>query len=124
MADSSQLLRMLEPTVRPVGGKTGPSARSVTPLEQQDFETLLSAARQSVESSADPFASVTQANEAEASDAESQPDDQAPAEEESASQPQPLEGLRRFDAIENTSLRQLIAEATGAEDTAPDERAA
>ena len=113
MADQMELLRMLEPAVRPTGGKVGGSARSVTPFEQRDFQSLLSEARQTMDrgeptvnaadatSSTDPGEQMDEAGDAEA------------AKTGEASPPSPLNALRSLDSIENTSLRQLIAE-TGA----------
>jgi hypothetical protein len=41
---SAQLLRLLEPSVRPAFGQTGPASRGTAPLDQQSFAQLLGAA--------------------------------------------------------------------------------
>ncbi|MFP4145472.1 MAG: hypothetical protein ACLFV3_10050 [Phycisphaeraceae bacterium] len=85
MADAAELLRLLEPLVRPVDGG-GSSRAPKLPVEQQSFDSLLAEASTPGQDAAD----------GEAADAE--PD-----------RPDPLGPLARVDAIENESLRAIVA---------------
>lgn len=87
MADSMQLLRLLEPVVRPDGYGQSQTARPETlPLEARSFESLLDqAARASQDAS--------QAGDVEAADGVS------------AKSPGPLAQL---DQVDNVSLRALM----------------
>ena len=103
MSQSANLLRLLEPTVRPVGpsdpGKAGPAGKAATaaggvgqaPFEHQDFETLLASTRQNL---ADPG---TQSAEAPS---------ETPDPNQSAG---PLDLLADIGRIENPGLREMIA---------------
>ncbi|MEX0745796.1 MAG: hypothetical protein WD118_09350 [Phycisphaeraceae bacterium] len=96
MTDSSRLLRMLEPTVRPVATPQRGSAQPAgTPIEQRSFESLLAEADGSAEG-----------------------DEAAPGEARSAAAGgwNPLASLARVDAIENASLRAIMGHAGAAED--------
>jgi len=97
MSDSAQLLRMLEPAVRPVdprgAGKARPSAQ---PFESRSFESLLGEA-QRTDAQAN-HAGPGQDASAEQAVAEATPKDTALG---------PLAGL---GTIENATLRQLIAQ--------------
>jgi hypothetical protein len=89
---ASELLRMLEPAVRPIGGAAPVRALKPAqqPIEQQSFEALLDQAK------------------------EINVGDEAPGEMPvgKASKPiaavSPLAGLSQFDRIENASLRELF----------------
>lgn len=87
MGRESDLLRMLEPAVRP-GGLTASQRPTTRPIEDKDFESLLAEAR------AQP-----------AAEAEPQTLDQP------ARGHDPLRSLAGTDRIENASLRQLVADA-------------
>lgn len=87
MGRESDLLRMLEPAVRP-GGLTASPRPTSRPIEDKDFESLL----------AEATAGRT---------AESQP----PPQDQPARGPDPLRSLAGTDRIENASLRQLVAGA-------------
>ena len=87
----SQLLRMLEPAVRPVAPPEGGAARSANvPIEQQSFDALLAEAQQ-----ADEPAATGEAAEL-ASDAVA------------GTSPNLLGPLSQMGAIENASLRALV----------------
>jgi len=97
MSDSAQLLRMLEPAVRPVdqrgAGKARPSAE---PFESRSFQSLLGEAQRT---HAEGNQAVPgQDASAEQAVAEATPKDTALG---------PLAGL---GTIENATLRQLIAQ--------------
>jgi hypothetical protein len=88
------LLRLLEPAVRP-GGLSGASRAPAEPIEQRSFESLLDEAR-SIE--------LPGAGAAEPDLLEGSP------EEPPAKKPAGLIGqLAQFDRIDNPSLRRLIA---------------
>ena len=84
--NSLDLLRMLEPAVRPVGA--GASSAQRLPIEEQSFESLLMDARSATEVGGEVVA---------------------------AEPPKvnPLSPLASLDAIESASLRDLIASRTG-----------
>ncbi len=82
-ANGVDLLRMLEPAVRPVGAG-GPSGPKRLPIEDRSFESLLVDARSAGESGGG-----TEAAEPQKLD--------------------PLESLSGLGAIESASLRNLIA---------------
>ncbi|MEM8739838.1 MAG: hypothetical protein AAGG38_15355, partial [Planctomycetota bacterium] len=92
MTQSADLLRLLEPAVRPVAPASAvrPAATppGQTPFEAQDFDTLLAQARTSV----DP--------------AETDPAYPNPA---AAPAPGPLDALAHVGRIENPGLRALLA---------------
>jgi hypothetical protein len=82
MTSSADLLRMLEPAVRPVSAPGAASARAgAAPLEQRSFESLLAAA--AAPGSAGSAAAAPRAT--------------------------PLAPLAGIDHIENGSLRSLVA---------------
>ncbi len=92
MTQSGDLLRLLEPAVRPVSpvkpaaGPTGAPAGEL-PFEAQDFDSLLASAQQ----------------------ADLSPDAAEPAAEAAqAKQPGPLDALADFGRIENPGLRELL----------------
>ena len=93
MADGAALLRMLEPTVRPV---QTPVARGHAPRETstpaRPFEALLTEASQPT-GPLTPLADAS-ADEAKADDGPTGPD--------------PLSELSRLDRVENASLRRLM----------------
>ena len=98
MSNSGDLLRMLEPTVRPVSAPIGQSSKSHnTPFESKSFDALLDEAR-AIEQTAvgsKPMADpTTQAQE--------------------VTKVSILSPLSDIDAIANASLRNLIQQA-GAE---------
>ncbi|MEM6551915.1 MAG: hypothetical protein AAF750_07285 [Planctomycetota bacterium] len=94
MSDPGQLLRMLEPAVRPVATPpTGTSAKPVnTPFESQSFDQLLQQAG---------------TNPSNTSNTE-----QAPPTTEAAKPTNTFQPLSGIDRIENQSLRDLIANPT------------
>lgn len=81
MSESGDLLRMLEPAVRPVG-PAGASAirQSAAPFEGKSFETLLQEAQAGAEEPTSP----------------------------TSPRPNLLQPLSQIDAVENASLRSLI----------------
>jgi len=83
MSNAVDLLRMLEPAVRPVA-QPGSRASQAQPFESQSFESLLSDA-----------AGVSEAKQADPSGA-------------GRSQPNPLASLQGLGAITNVSLRQMM----------------
>jgi len=91
MGQGVDLLRLLEPAVRP-GGLPGAAKAPTPPLEQRDFEALLAEARQ------DPGPAAAAAPAADDAAA-------APAATPKAA---PLAPLGQIDRIENRSLRALI----------------
>ena len=105
--DPSILLRMLEPAVRPDGGKvagaSGRPAPGGTPFEQTPFEQLLNDARRP----ADP-ARMSGGNAASAGGNDS------PGVEKK--QADPLAKLVDVDRIENAALRQALGRARAAMD--------
>lgn len=100
--DPSILLRLLEPAVRPDGGKftqgTGGPAPGAQPFEQTPFEKLLKDARGPAETAqlADNAASNA-GREGQGTGIEKQAD--------------PLAKLGDMDRIENAALRQALANA-------------
>ncbi len=88
MSHEAQLLRMLEPAVRP-GNLPAPTRPATPPVEQRDFETLLQEAT----------AQVSGTNDEGAPDAGRTPKDS----------PDPLAPLGTLGRIENQSLRQLLS---------------
>ncbi len=102
MSDAAMLLRMLEPTVRPVptvSHTRGPAR----PIEDRGFEELLNEARENRPAAASQAASM-----------DSPTDSLTPA-----PAPPPAPGLftQGFDRIDNVSLRQMLAKAmTGSND--------
>lgn len=89
MNTSGDLLRMLEPAVRPVATPPGQSTPRQVPFEQQSFEQLLDEAGQDM--------NVT------ATQSESMPPGDGPA-----SRPNLLSPLSQVDAITNVSLRRIV----------------
>ncbi len=91
MSAGSQLLRMLEPAVRPAG-LPGPVARPISkPIESQSFETLLDQARQT-----------------ESPQAANESDPKAAANEQSTVPPEAKAALPEGFNIENASLLKLM----------------
>ena len=84
MSEGADLLRMLEPAVRPVGSGATAARPSQAPFEGKSFETLL----QEVQTAADS-------------------DDQA-----HAPRPHVIDSLAQIGAVENASLRNLIGVRT------------
>lgn len=98
MADSGQLLRMLEPAVRPVAVPEGRGAAPAKlPVEQQSFESLLAAARSGEAGEAVPL-------EGGALDH---------AMGQGGQEGNLLGPLSQVGAIENTSLRALVERHNG-----------
>lgn len=101
MTSGADLLRMLEPAVRPVGAPA-PSTRPAAPLEEQSFESLLAEVRQLGTSDG----SAQQGVDAAA--------DGAALQDEAARPKANLLGpLSATDAIDNASLRSLVARGAG-----------
>ncbi|MEM1211526.1 MAG: hypothetical protein AAGI68_04430 [Planctomycetota bacterium] len=98
MSDPGQLLRMLEPAVRPVSLPTtgSPPKPANTPFESQSFDQLLQQATNP--STADKPAATASPDPATTAD---------PPQPVPVSTFQPLSGI---DRIENQSLRNLIAQ--------------
>jgi hypothetical protein len=94
MGQGVDLLRLLEPAVRP-GGLPGVAKAPVPPIEERSFEALLEEARQ------DPASAEGQAPAADESTAPSVP------------KAMPLAPLGQIDRIENRSLRDLIGGKQG-----------
>ena len=91
----ADLLRLLEPAVRPVSApEGGRRATGNAPFEHQDFDDLLASARQGFD--AEPFNDDL--------------DDPSPS-AEAKSPAGPLAELAAFSRIENPSLRNLLAAA-------------
>ncbi len=90
--NAMELLRLLEPAVRPAGLPAPSQARAKLPLEQQDFQTLL--------------ANVQQRDSAVGTTAEA-PAVAEPAQTAGVNSTRLLAG---FDLIDNASLRQLVAQ--------------
>lgn len=84
MSNSGDLLRMLEPAVRPVATPGNGATPRPTAFESQSFEQLLDTAQQTQE----PVNPATEPNEPPASD--------------------PLASLSRIDAVNNASLRRIL----------------
>ena len=86
MSNSGDLLRMLEPTVRPVAspGTGAASQPAPTTFESQSFEQLLDIAQQAQ----DPMNPTAETPESSA--------------------PDPLASLSRIDAVSNASLRRIL----------------
>ncbi|MFA9478653.1 hypothetical protein ACERK3_10130 [Phycisphaerales bacterium AB-hyl4] len=94
MVDSSQLLRMLEPTVRPVPTPEGRAASSGNvPIEQRSFESLLAEATSGEAGDIDEAGAATD----------------APA----GGSANLLGPLSQVGAIENASLRALVERGEG-----------
>jgi hypothetical protein len=91
MSQGVDLLRLLEPAVRP-GGLPGAAKAPTPPMEQRDFEALLAEAQQD---------QAGAASEAPASD-------DGGAAHAAAPKAAPLAPLGQIDRIENRSLRALI----------------
>ncbi len=85
MSDAAQLLRMLEPAVRPAGVGAPSLSKSTPPIEQRSFDALLTEAKQ-----ADAAAGEDTAQRAGQGSA-------------------PLNDLVGVESIENDSLRALLA---------------
>jgi hypothetical protein len=113
MADSSQLLRLLEPAVRPVAQSSQSQAASETgrAAGSTDFDQQLAQARQMRE--------TAQAMQAEPNNATSQPEGagaemntvataSTAATDQTSAPANNLATLSGIDQIENPSLRQLI----------------
>lgn len=104
MTQSADLLRLLEPAVRPVSpvkpmsGAAG-VAEGELPFESQDFDSLLASARDGVQ---------TQREELEASPHAT-----------AAKPPGPLDALADFGRIENSGLRELLAQQRTLSETYP-----
>jgi hypothetical protein len=110
MGNASELLRMLEPAVRPVNvpGAPGAAARP-GPIESRDFDSLLDEARQ-MNLMTPPVVPDADAARRAGVDA---PANSAPSDTGAAAA---LSPLMQFDRIENPSLRALIG---GSADPAP-----
>lgn len=106
MADGAALLRMLEPTVRPVQTPTTGGAAPQAPLEQRSFDSLLAEARESAPASEEgggATPAATGANEGTpGADATTAAD---------ANRGAPLSALHGLEQVENASLRRLMAQA-------------
>ena len=90
MGNEAELLRMLEPAVRP-GGLPGPLQKPSVPIESRSFESLLDEARQDSKAS--------------------QPGRETPADQPAsadAKQNGMISQLAQVEKIENSSLRGLI----------------
>ncbi len=92
MGREADLLRMLEPVVRP-GGLPNTTRRVAQPIEGQDFESLLAEA---------------------AAEQKAEPQTTAASERTAVKGPDPLQGLTGVDRIENAALRRIIGGATSA----------
>lgn len=92
MVNGSELLRMLEPAVRP-GGLPGPVRQPTVPIEARSFDSLLEEARQT-------GAGQQQADEGAAPSPVAEAAGPAP--------PKPMAELAQVDRIENASLRRLV----------------
>jgi hypothetical protein len=103
------LLRLLEPAVRP-GGLSGPSKAPTEPIEQRSFESLLEEAR-----SLNVTGNVAGAAEPDLLEGSQEKPPESPEPPESpAKKPAGLIGqLAQFDRIDNPSLRRLIAGESG-----------
>ena len=87
MAQPADLLRLLEPAVRPVAQPPRPAPIAAAPFESQTFENLLSEARFSLD-----------------------PADPAPGDEPAAERPpDPLAVLADLSRVENPGLREMLA---------------
>jgi hypothetical protein len=89
MGREADLLRMLEPVVRP-GGLPQASRAKAPPIEGRDFESLLAEA---------------------AAERTAEPDETDATSRSAAKSPDPLQGLTGVDRIENATLRALISDA-------------
>lgn len=95
MGDGTNLLRMLEPAVRP-GSASGPTARPTAPIESRAFESLLEEARASA------AREETQAGDAGSAE-------RGPASDGSGSGAHaPMRQLAQLDRIENPGVFRLI----------------
>ncbi|MEM6853566.1 MAG: hypothetical protein AAF593_04070 [Planctomycetota bacterium] len=99
MTQGTDLLRLLEPTVRPVSpvkpaaGTAGVKSGEL-PFEAQDFESLLSSVRETQDSGL--------------------PRDEGPNDANTQNRPPgPLDALADFGRIENPGLRELLAQQRG-----------
>jgi hypothetical protein len=98
MTSSADLLRMLEPAVRPVSVPGAENARpGSVPLEQRSFESLLSDAAGAKASGTSGASGGAGASGGSAGAAQLSP------------QPAPQHPLAGIDRIENSALRDLIA---------------
>ena len=87
MAQPADLLRLLEPAVRPVSQPPRPTPTAAAPFELQNFEDLLSEARFSLD-----------------------PADPAPGEAPATERPpDPLAALADLSRVENPALREMLA---------------
>ncbi len=114
MSQSLDLLRLLEPAVRPVtAASPTPAPGGETPFEQQDFDRLLADARRTnPETPPTSAAPATATAETAPSVAErANPLPEASADAASPPSADPLNLLADFSRIENPGLRQLLAEA-------------
>jgi hypothetical protein len=89
MSNSADLLRMLEPVVRPVGAPAPGRSTQRLPLEEKSFEALLAEAQQ----------------QDTIGDADEQGVDESEARRPKTNLLSPLSAL---DAIDNASLRALV----------------
>ena len=92
MANEVELLRLLEPAVRP-GGLPAPIQSEKTPLELRSFEALLEEARQ-----------INTQPQNMGSQVETQQQTDVPTQRDTGL----IKALTQVDQIENGSLRQLI----------------
>jgi len=92
MSNQVDLLRMLEPVVRP-GHVSGSNRPVNTPIEQRDFESLLAEAN-----GRKPDGEEESSERVEVAGTRDEPDG-------------PLRELRQVGLIENESLRQLLSAA-------------
>lgn len=102
MADGAQLLRMLEPAVRPVAGPTTQVAPRQQPFESQSFDDLLHRADSLMQQTEQIVGSQGEASSTMPLVGE------RPAATAGPAATGPLAELMRIDAVENASLRQLI----------------
>ncbi len=104
MADSAALLRMLEPTVRPISTPTHGGAKSPQhPVEKRSFDSLLEEAGHDMPNTTSPEA-LSGADESEADGGTSF---QASG---------PSSPLDQLSHVENASLRELIARSHAVSD--------
>ena len=104
MTDSTQLLRMLEPALRPAAPRpTGvtPTQQGQQPFESKSFDALLAEAKQMVDVSDLERVTATTATQAPDSPAETTPS---------------LRPLASIDRIDNPSLRDMVARAHNPQD--------
>lgn len=102
MVRSDDLLRMLEPPVRP--GNLAPPRQPQLPLEQRDFESLLEEARRLGLQVAQVLAMAAASDPSAVSQKSGDPQSSAAA----SAGTRPLDPLAALDRIENPAVRQLV----------------